>query len=120
MSVVSGEEMSDDMQSLQAVANSVNNMATEIARLTKVREEEQSRVLASHGEALSDIKITLARIDERTGAFAEDLKRLEKADESQQVELDDHGSQLGTVKGVGTGIAFLLGAWEAIRSWVLK
>ena len=112
--------MTDPAHEMQPVISAVNSLAAEVARLTKVREEEQSKVLAEHGKTLNKIEVTLARVDERTGAFADSLERLEDVDEKQQAELDEHSTDLNRVKGIGTGVVVLLGTWEAIRHWVMK
>jgi hypothetical protein len=112
--------MADALDHARVVAESVNALAKEIARQTKVREEQQSLLLASHGDALGKIQVTLARIDERTANFAANLTRLEKTDTDQQTEIDGHGRDLSRTMGVGVGMAFLLGAWQAMQSWIRK
>jgi hypothetical protein len=54
----------------------INSLALEIARLTRIREEEQSGVLADHGRILGQLTTDMAVLVERTSELGTMNRRI--------------------------------------------
>jgi chromosome segregation ATPase len=97
-------------QSAEERLDRVAELAAEVAKNARLREESMSERLTEHTRILGDMRVTLARIDGRTESLVKDVGKLEGSVENQQKQIDKHSDELGIIKGVGTGITAILAA----------